>query len=282
MNDQQENQAPVTACAAETEEIRPVALPGAQLAAQRQARGWTVEYAASQLKFAPRQVLALEADHYTALPEPVIVRGFVRAYARLLGLDANVLVALLPQKEAAYHAPVMPQRMLSMPFSESSLSLQNHSRLSPALIAGGVVVAVLAGAAFVIARTDLSRDAAWLNSSVAGSVIAALSARVADVVTPSASPSPVTAAMPEPTVSNSRDLLQLTFREDSWVEIRRDDKTAVIASLLKAGTTESFDITGPVTLVVGNAAGVDASLRGVRLDLQMTGGNSNVARLSLK
>ncbi|TFI23966.1 DUF4115 domain-containing protein, partial [Herbaspirillum sp. 3C11] len=90
--------------------------------------------------------------------------------------------------------------------------------------------------------------------------------------------SPVTGSL---NISNSKDLLRLTFREDSWVEIRRGDKSTMISRLLKAGTTESFDINEPVTLVVGNAAGVDASLRGSRLDLE-TGSSSNVARLSLK
>lgn len=286
MNDQQKNQTPVSASALETEGVGQVTLPGVQLAAQRQARGWSVEHAASLLKFAPRQVLALEAGDYAALPEPAIVRGFVRAYARLLGLDANALVALLPQERAAYHASVMPQRMLSMPFSESSLPFQNHSRLPSASIAGGIALVVLVSAVFVIGRTDLSKEAlqlAWLKSSAAGSVIAAVSERVTDIVTPSASQSPAKAAMPESavTVSKSRNALQLTFREDSWVEILRHDRTPVISSLLKAGTTRSFEITEPVTLVVGNAAGVDASLRGAKLDLQ-TGRGSNVARLNLK
>ncbi|MFZ1180851.1 MAG: helix-turn-helix domain-containing protein [Herbaspirillum sp.] len=198
MNDLQENQAPVSAFASEAEEIGQVALPGAQLAAQRRARGWSVEHAASRLKFAPRQILALETDNYMALPELAVVRGFVRAYAKLLGLDANVLVALLPQEGAAHHAPVMSQRMLSMPFSESSLPLQNHSRLLPVSIAGGIAVAVLAGAAFVIDRAGWFNEApqlAWLKSSAAGSVIAAVSERVADAVMPSSSPAK--AAMPE-------------------------------------------------------------------------------------
>jgi cytoskeleton protein RodZ len=198
MNDPQGNQAPVSVFASETEEIGQVALPGAQLAAQRRARGWSVEHAASRLRFAPRQILALEANNYTALPELAVVRGFVRAYAKLLGLDANVLVALLPQEGAAHHASVMPQRMLSIPFSESSLPLQNHSRLLPASIAGGIAVAVLAGAAFVIDRTDWFNEApqlAWLKSSAAGSMIAAVSEHVVDVVT--LSPSPTKAAMSE-------------------------------------------------------------------------------------
>ncbi len=81
-------------------------------------------------------------------------------------------------------------------------------------------------------------------------------------------------------IVNSKDLLRLTFREDSWVEIRRADKSAVISRLLKAGTTETFDVSDATTLIIGNASGVDATLRGQPLDLKSPGG-SNVARLNL-
>ncbi|ASU38396.1 hypothetical protein hmeg3_08865 [Herbaspirillum sp. meg3] len=359
MSDQQGNEAPVPEFVSGTEEVRQVVLPGALLAAQRQAKGWSVEHAASQLKFATRQVIALEADNYAALPGAVIVRGFVRAYAKLLGLDANALVASLPQEGPVGKEPIVPQRTLSTPFSESPLPLGNRSKMSPGLIVGGILVVILAGAAVAIHETDLLNGVpqlAWLKSaanktgatdepqaqaqqgqaadaqelppevqdgsdksklekvesavaSATSSAITNVSERVASVVSaPSpqpeaapvekpAAPTPAAAVSAQPaasapvssaspvtgglSISNSKDLLRLTFREDSWVEIRRNDKTTMISRLLKAGTSESFDITEPVTLVIGNAAGVDASLRGSKLDLQTTS-SSNVARLSLK
>jgi transcriptional regulator with XRE-family HTH domain len=58
--------------------------PGRVLAAQREAMGWTVEQVADQLKLAVRQVVALEAGDYAALPSPAVTRGFVRAYAKLV------------------------------------------------------------------------------------------------------------------------------------------------------------------------------------------------------
>src|SRR5436305_692599 len=43
-----------------------LATPGAQLAAQREAMGMSVEQIADQLKLAPRQVVALEAGDYAS------------------------------------------------------------------------------------------------------------------------------------------------------------------------------------------------------------------------
>jgi cytoskeleton protein RodZ len=349
MSDQQGNEALIPEVVAGGREAVHV-LPGALLAAQRQARGWTVEHAASQLKFAPRQVLALESDNYDALPGPVIVRGFVRAYAKLLAMDANALVAALPNQGALPGERIVPQRTLSTPFSESPLPLGNRKKPVPGWFVGGaiaLVVVVAVGA--VLHETDLLDrlpQLAWLKQSgkstvapdeqvaqapaeqtdlppevqdgsdrakqekvdVASDAAVATAAPVAaseSVAAAVVSPASVTAvaapvtAIPAaaPTlaakeaaassvpanlnISKSKDLLRLNFREDSWVEIRRGDNTTIISRLLKGGTTESFDITEPVTLVVGNVAGVDASLRGVKLDLQ-TGNNNNVARVSLK
>ena len=69
--------------------------PGAKLATARTALGWSVDQVASQLKLAKRQVVAIEADDYASLPEPAVIRGFIRAYAKLLKLDVAPLLILI-------------------------------------------------------------------------------------------------------------------------------------------------------------------------------------------
>ncbi|WP_181373055.1 helix-turn-helix domain-containing protein, partial [Massilia glaciei] len=70
-------------------------VPGKILAAQRETMGWSVEQVADQLKLATRQVVALEAGDHASLPGPAVVRGFVRAYAKVVKLDAAPLVAMI-------------------------------------------------------------------------------------------------------------------------------------------------------------------------------------------
>ena len=65
---------------------------GAMLSAQRQRLGLSLEDVASKLKLAKRQIEALEADRFDALPGNTIVRGFVRNYARLLEIDPQPLL----------------------------------------------------------------------------------------------------------------------------------------------------------------------------------------------
>ncbi len=65
---------------------------GEQLRAARINAGLTVESVAKQLKLAPRQVTAIENDDVATLPSGPFLRGFVRNYARLVGLDSEALL----------------------------------------------------------------------------------------------------------------------------------------------------------------------------------------------
>lgn len=66
--------------------------PGAQLAAIRTAKGYTVEYVASKLHLRMRIIQLLEADDYKNMPSPVFVKGYLRAYAKLVDLNADPLL----------------------------------------------------------------------------------------------------------------------------------------------------------------------------------------------
>ena len=65
---------------------------GAELQRTREARGLALSEVAQQLKFAPRQLEALEQDRFDLLPGGTFARGMVRSYARLLKIDPEPLV----------------------------------------------------------------------------------------------------------------------------------------------------------------------------------------------
>lgn len=65
---------------------------GPKLRDARVARGLSLEDVAAITKV-PKSTLALiEVDQYATLPAPVFVRGFIRSYAKVVGLDPNPLV----------------------------------------------------------------------------------------------------------------------------------------------------------------------------------------------
>lgn len=66
--------------------------PGATLQAAREAKGLSAGEAATSLRLPEKILLHLEAGRFEQLPGDTFARGYVRSYARLLGLDANRLV----------------------------------------------------------------------------------------------------------------------------------------------------------------------------------------------
>lgn len=123
-----------------TESAGAPSLPGIVLREARERLGLTVADAAAQTKLAPRQIEALEADDYQRLPEMAFVRGFVRSYAKVLQLDAQSLLAALPQAtpSASHVSPVS----VDVPFPDArSPQLQNLIWLGAALFLSVVVVA---------------------------------------------------------------------------------------------------------------------------------------------
>lgn len=93
---------------------------GATLRSAREQAGLSVADIADRIKFASRQVEALEANDFTHLPQAPFLRGFVRSYARVLQLDEASLLGSLPeapvkQEVAASHADYVPfQNPLAM------------------------------------------------------------------------------------------------------------------------------------------------------------------------
>lgn len=65
---------------------------GAALAAARNAKNLSVQAVSDTLRLSIKQISALESDDFSALPQPMTTRGFIRNYARLLEVDAEPLL----------------------------------------------------------------------------------------------------------------------------------------------------------------------------------------------
>lgn len=74
------------------------ARPGAILASERQRQGLTVEDVSNRLRFRPYQIEAVERDDYGKLPQGAFLRGFIKNYAKLLGLNVDRVLAALEEQ----------------------------------------------------------------------------------------------------------------------------------------------------------------------------------------
>jgi cytoskeleton protein RodZ len=303
--------------------------PGKILAAQREAMGWTVEQVADQLKLAVRQVVALEAGDSAGLPGPAVVRGFVRAYAKIVRLDPAPLVAKIaldaPGPSDATHTPLRHGKTTS--FSE--VRFPSHGKRASFPIVPVIAIVVLAGAGAaawhfgLVSKLTAKGDTSTATSTAASAPGTTTGAVAPPLTTAPAASAPATAT-PAPNLQNpsvplisvpppsavtpgspaagqaatapapaaaepataapaavpGANTLVLTVNADSWVEVRRAKGAPLLSRLLKAGSTESVEVTEPVTLVVGKPDGITATLRGAPLPLPATKGA--VAKLNVK
>jgi len=82
---------------------------GARLTRAREAKKLTVTDVADKLKLTVRQVEAMESEDFDRLPGPVFVRGFLRNYARLVGVSMEHLpnageAVIQPAESIAVHS----------------------------------------------------------------------------------------------------------------------------------------------------------------------------------
>lgn len=127
---------------------------GAMLARARMERDWTVQQVADQLKLSQKQINALEENKFDDLPKLVIVRGFVRTYAKLLKIDADPLIALLPKDTQHFQLQETLRPALSTPFMESRLSLMGRQDGNKKYLLGAAFLTLFAAGFFVVQKTD--------------------------------------------------------------------------------------------------------------------------------
>src|SRR5580693_3690272 len=66
---------------------------GDRFRAAREARGLSLSDVSEQIRIRSIYLAAIEEENWSAVGAPVYVRGFLRTYARFLGLDAEEVVA---------------------------------------------------------------------------------------------------------------------------------------------------------------------------------------------
>lgn len=276
---------------------------GSELQRAREARGLALSEVAQQLKFAPRQLEALEQDRFDLLPGGTFARGMVRNYARLLKIDPEPLVRRVADRYEAPDANNLAARYRQpVPFSDSARrSTFVYLGLSLAVLALGAAVAwpwyhersrsASSVRAQVAAKTAKPSSRGALPPTVAKPAASPAKARVQDTK-PKAPPAtaktaPVelataqdeapapdiekTAAKPKPPavakVAPGVHRLVIRCEEQAWIEVRDANDRALVSSLNPAGAERVVQARGPLTLVIGNARHVQILHNDQPLDL---------------
>jgi cytoskeleton protein RodZ len=272
---------------------------GRELAAAREAQGLALADVAQQLKFAPRQLEALEQERFDALPGATIARGMVRSYARLLKLDPEPLVERVARRFAVPDSDRLAAHYdQAVPFSDSG----RHSTFVYLGISAGVL-ALVGAVAF-----------GWHQERTAAVKAPAEPATVAKAAPQEIKRSPVPIEVPieaqpavapaapvieekkapvieekkavvpsenkPPAAAPGRHRLVVRAEEEAWIEIRDSADRLLVSSLHPAGSERVVRGRPPYSLVIGNASHVQVLYNDKPVNLAPHT-RSDVARLTV-
>ncbi len=226
----------------------------------------TVVDAARRLNIRSNFIAAMEREDWPAVGETVYARGFLKNYARLIGVDPASALAQFdsscrPEEpaEAPPSQPSLPiheERALAERIAEAHATRHTWLLGSMTAMAGVLVIAVLYYT--FIGPGPSSTQAQPVPTDAA---VAATSQTAANQIFSNAQGSEQSvAAAPN---KNGVDLrLQLT--QNSWLAVTVDGKQ-VLYETLPAGSVRDFHADRAITLRAGNAGGVLATVDGQQL-----------------
>ena len=244
---------------------------GAELARARAALGLSIADIVQQLKFAARQIEAMEQGRFEALPGGTFARGMVRSYARLLKLDAEHLVGRMAARVA------VPDNAAAVAGTRRPIPITDSNRRTN-MIYAALSVAMLGVIAAVVFEWQRERsNAARLTFVPAAQVphVPAEPQRLASASPGEVKPSSVDSlpnaealapSTPQPAAQGDRRIV-LKFERGSWVEIRGHDGKALLSRLNPAGSEQTVEGRPPFSLIIGNARHVRLSYEDRQIDL---------------
>lgn len=254
--------------------------PGEQLRVAREAQQMSVADVAEVLRFSERQIEALEAGDYGSLPGATVVRGFIRAYAKLLKLDPAPLIAALADQVPAGSVEVRPPANMGQAESAPLLGAAVPWRK----VTGGLVVlaGLLAGGYYLTITLPLEQSApqgtvAQVAAPTVTPPMPVLETAPGNGGTATAA-APASAPVSAPPPANA---LILEFDDTSWVEIRDAAKKVLLSGEFPKGTRQSVDGRPPLQLWIGKASVVRVHFGERTVDLKPHT-HEDVARLSVE
>ncbi|KAF1699735.1 RodZ domain-containing protein [Pseudoxanthomonas suwonensis] len=258
---------------------------GELLREAREAEGLELREAASRLRMPIHVVEALEQGRWDVIGAPVFVRGQLRSYARLLGVDLEPLL----QEQVAAPAPVELVSHAHTPRLQRVMESIGR-RAVYAVITAAIAVPVwlatrshFTGMPPATASLDVVPPAEIADAMPAPDQVPAPAAppRTSQPQAPEAGPYVASLA---PAVRQQQapatPPLELSFEGDSWMEVTGRDGQVLEQRLMRQGESRSFAPGEVAAVVLGNAAAVRVQQAGSIVDLSPFR-RANVARFAV-
>ncbi|MFM5843617.1 RodZ domain-containing protein [Aeromonas sanarellii] len=289
--------------------------PGQLLRNAREQLGWTREQVASRIHLRLTLIAAIEADTYDKHTSHTFIRGYLRAYAKLVGIPEETILAAYDKLGLT-----PPDNIDMQSFSRRSRQQANDSRLKvvtwlvilvlialsvawwwqstarrsagdEALAAtemsgtdntpsAAVPTAIEVAAPVLPATSDAVSTAPAVSDAVA-TVPVAVAAPSAAVTTDAsaavATASPVESATTEPAKAPQ---LKMSFTADCWLDVKDANGKTLFSGLKKANDELVLEGPEPLKFIIGAPMAVNLEYQGKSFDMSRYN-NGRTARFSL-
>lgn len=232
---------------------------GTRLRAARDASGLTLAEISARTRVPERMLSAIEHDAHDALPHPTFTAGFVRSFAREVGLS---------EEEAQTRFRAENTRAAPVPMPVPLRIIEPERVPSRGVAIGGLALAAVIVVGGIVYWTTRDRGAEAPAPVMAASTSSVTTPPVAVATVPSgASPATVPSAMPvstgaAPAVISPAGGVTLTATQDAWIQIRdRATHTRVMSGVLAQGKVYTVPA-GDMTLWTGRAGALEVRVGG--------------------
>ena len=251
---------------------------GAKLKREREKKGITLDDISLSTKIGTRLLRALEDEHFDQLPGGIFNKGFVRAYARHLGLDEDQAVS----DYLAASGDLPPAKTLEPQIADALEARADEAPSGVAQIPWGYLAIALLLVALGFAvwgfnsreRDRETRDAAEAPPVPAKQTSEPVTqppvqtqAAPAEPQPADQTPAPAPVSMPADAPTAGEFVVVMKAHDESWVSIKTDADPATEATL-EAGMEKSIHAKDTITIRAGNVGAVDFSWNGRQLPPQ--------------
>lgn len=208
-----------------------------------------------------RYLVALEDEDFAALPETIYVVGFLKTFARYLGLDPEQAVQMFKEQSGRQELPgVQPETRIVRE------ATKRRGGLSPAGVSGVLMIAGIVLLLFYGYQQYMQMQAAVQVPPSSPTVVAAApspsaATTAAPVVQPTGTPI-APQPTPSPTPVSGLTMELKIVGSDCWIRAVVDDQL-VEQITLRPGERRTWQGQRYILLRMGNAAAADVTVNGV-------------------
>lgn len=246
---------------------------GEELRREREIRGISLKEIADATKISKRFLEAIERNDHRTLPAPVFTRGFVREYAKYLGLSSDEIVNRYNyaaagddriEKSAHLERLVTPPPPLpkEKPFRPSGIPAW-YARIDRNVTVTAIIIIALGILGYWAVRHKREMNSAAREEA---QTVTATTTNAAPKPTPTATTAGTPPAATSSVAANDQTLrLVVEANSRSWIVLEADGKT-VFNSEMRKGDRASYEAKERFLFrTIGNAGGITLTLNDVNL-----------------